>query len=335
MHFKRIITGVLLYGILPLAYASECQNVISSNLIDEHIAISESKTRSIAPWPFLQLSTRCPYIHDWNIATIAGLKEAGNDGIFDIKDPYVSDAHITLSNATYKIDFGRFRNNMSFNSVFGSAAPMDRIPAIQLDEASHAETAQVAVDLLRLTRRVGPGAVYVTAYRSDKLFKQKTDFDNSYNIGAMTALGNSAHIELQYDNESNETSSVRQKRLSLFFNLAGVFTKFTKWKIAAESNHFKNRGFIENNNNTTENYYAELSQKDILPALDAYVLFGGSTDVKNQIGGEIGVFLNLSDIMRLPKKLSILAGAARASTRFEGGAAISTNRYSIQIKYKT
>ena len=334
MYSRRIATGVLLYSVLTLAYAGECQNVISSNLIDETIALSETKTKSVAPWPFLQLKNRCPFANDWNIVTFVGLKEAGNDTLFEIKDPYVSDAHVTLSNATYKIDFGRFRNNLSFNSVFGFAVPMGRLPAIQLDEASHIQTAQGDVDLLRMTLSAGLGSVYVTAYRSDKLFKQKTDFDNSYDVGAMTGLGRNAHIELQYDNESLDNSDVRQERLSLFFNMTGTFTKQTQWRVAAESNRFRNRQFTENNDNTTQNYFAELSQKDLFPALDAYVLVGGSNDVKDQTGGEIGMFLNLADMMRLSKTVSILAGAARARTRFEDGVTVSTNRYSVQIKYK-
>lgn len=335
MYSSRIATGVLLYSILTIAYAGECQNAISSNLIDETIALSETKTKSVAPWPFLQLSTRCPYSNDWNIATIVGLKEAGDDPLYEIRDPYVSDAHVTISNATYKFDFGRFRNNMSFNSVFGFAVPMGVIPAIQLDEASHIQTAQGDVDLLRMTlTHAGLGSVYVTGYRSDKLFKQKTSYDNSYNVGAIKPLGQHANIELQYDNESLDNSDVRQERLSLFFNIAGSFTERTRWRVAAESNRFKNKQFTVNNDNTTQNYYTELSQKDLLPAVDAYILAGGSNDVKDQVGGELGIFLNLSDMLHLTKSISILAGAARARTRFEDGVTISTNRYSVQINYK-
>ena len=320
--------------IVSNSYADDCSNVISSNLIDETIAISDTKTISINPWSVIQLNTDCTYDNGWNISSNFGGKEAGNDGIDEVNNIDVAYANIAVSKDDYKIEFGRFENNMSFNSVFGFALPMGTIPAIQLDEASYSQTVAPDVNLIRVTRMTGFGSIYLTGYHADKDLHHQSNLDNSFNGGIAKRFNDHINIEVQYANESVEDVDTRQKRLSLFFNISGSLIKQRKWSVAAEINGFKNRDFVSDDNDATANLYLEISQKDILPSIDAYISTGGSYDNQNQASVEVGVFLNISTLLKMPNNISINAGVARSGTIFEGGKDISTDRYSVQLRYK-
>jgi len=64
------------------------------------------------------------------------------------------------------------------------------------------------------------------------------------------------------------------------------------------------------------------------------VATGGSYDNQSQASIEVGVFLNISTLLKISEDISIKAGAAQSGTAFEGGKHISTNRYSLQLGYK-
>ena len=314
--------------IVSNSYADDCSNVISSNLIDETIAISNTKTISINPWSVIQFNTDCTYDSGWNISSNIGGKEAGNDNID------VAYANITVSKDDYKMEIGRFENNMSFNSVFGFALPMGTIPAIQLDEASYSQTVAPDINLIRVTRNTGFGSIYLTGYHADKDLHHQSNLDNSFNGGIAKRFNDHINIEVQYANESVEDVDTRQERLSLFFNILGSLRKQRKWSVAAEINGFKNRDFVSNDDDATANLYLEISQKNILPGIDAYASTGGSYDNQNQASVEVGVFVNISTLLKMSNNISINAGAAQSGTIFEGGDDISTDRYSVQLRYK-
>ena len=280
------------------------------------------------------LNTDCTYDRGWNISSTFGGKEAGNDGIDEVNNIDVSYANITVSKNDYKIEIGRFENNMSFNSVFGFALPMGTIPAIQLDEASYSQTVAPDVNLIRVTRNTEFGSIYLTGYHADKDLHHQSNLDNSFNGGIAKGFNDHINIEVQYANESIEDVDTRQERLSLFFNISGSLREQRKWSVAAEMNGFKNRDFVSDDDDVTANLYLEFSQKNIFPSIDAYVSAGGSYDNQNQASVEVGVFLNISTLLKMPSNISINAGVARSGTIFEGGKDISTDRYSVQLRYK-
>lgn len=330
---KTTIGSILLLSISN-SYADACDSVISSNLIEETIAISDTEKISIAPWPIVQLNTNCAYTSGWNIALNVALNEAGNDSIGEINETYFSNVNMLLSKGNYKIEVGRFKNNMSFNSVFGFALPMKTIPSIQLDEASYIQTVAPDVDLIRITRDTSFGSMYVGAYRAGKALDHRSNLRNSFNSGIAKPINDHTNVEMQYANESAQGVGTRQERLSLFFNISGSFDNQRKWGAAAEINRFKNRAFIQGNNDVAVNLYSEISQKNVFPSIDAYLSAGGSLDNKNQASIEAGVFFNISTLLKMTKNISIKAGAAQSHTIFQGGKNITTDRYSVQVRYE-
>jgi len=334
INSKQITITSALLACSVNVYAGSCGNIISSNLIDETIAISPTETISINPWSIIKLKTHCEYDDGWNISSTLGIKEGGHDKIYEIRDTGVSYANLTFSRADYKIEVGRFKNNMSFNSVFGFAAPMRRIPAIQLDEASHAQIVATNVNLVRITKNTGFGSVYVTGYAADRTLDQLSHLNGSFNGGITKPINDDANIEAQYANESTAGTDTIRQRLSVFFNLSGSLDQQTKWGLAMEVNGLKNRDFIPGNDDVTANLYSELSQKDILSNFDAYIAAGGSYDEKNQASLEVGAFLNLAKLLKMRKNLAFKAGAAQSRTYFQDGGDINTYRYSIQFKYE-
>lgn len=330
---QTTIVSALLFFVSN-TYAGDCGNVISSNLIDETIAISDTQTISINPWSIIQMNTHCTYDSGWNISSNLGFNEAGNDDIEEINDSHVANANIIFSKNNYKIEVGRFLNNMSFNSVFGFALPMGAIPAIQLDEASYIQTVAPDVNLIRVTGNTEFGSVYITGYHADKTLEERSNLNNSFNGGLVKSINDYANIEVQYANESVEDESTRKERLSLFFNISGSFDTQTRWGMAAEINGFKNRNFVLDNDDVTANFYSELSRKNIFPNIDGYVSAGGSFDNQNQASLEAGVFLNISSLLKMEENISIKAGAAQSHTTFQGSEDINTNRYSIQLRYE-
>lgn len=334
INSKQTTIALVLFIFVSNTYAGECDNVISSNLIDETIAISDTQTISINPWPIIQLNTHCAYDDGWNISSNFGFNEAGNDDIEEINDSRVANANISFSKGNYKIEVGRFLNNMSLNSVFGFALPMGAIPSIQLDEASYSQTVASDVNLIRITGNTEFGSMYVTGYHADKTLKHLSNLHNSFNGGIIKPINKDTNFEVQYANESVENESTRKERLSLFFNISGLLDTQTEWSMAAEINGFKNRDFVLDNDDVTANLYSEISRKNIFPNIDAYVSAGGSFDSQNQASLEAGIFLNISLLLKMEENISIKAGAAQSHTTFQGSKDINTNRYSIQLLYR-
>ena len=214
---KQTTIALVLLIFVSNTYADDCENVISSNLIDETIAISDRQTISINPWPIIQLNTHCTSNDGWNISSSFGLNESGNDDIEEINDTHVANAYVTLSKDNYKIEVGRFLNNMSFNSVFGFALPMGTIPSIQLDEASYSQTVASNVNLIRITRITGFGSMYVTGYHADKSINHLSNLHNSFSGGIIKPINKHTNFEMQYANESIEDESTNKERLSFVF----------------------------------------------------------------------------------------------------------------------
>ena len=339
IHYKKIITFspfmISLFMVSLKVSAANCSNVISSNFIDEDIAISDTQKISISPWSILQLDTNCNTQGQWNIASSIAYKEDGDDDIANITNHHISQASVSISKGDYKVEAGRYLNNFSFNSVFGMALPMKTIPAIQLDEASYLQTVAHDVILVRVNIKTGFGNTYITGYRADKTFERKSNVDGSYNAGIATSLGDHANIEFQYANESTEDSDTDEQRASLFVNTSGELNNKINWVIGAEVNTFKNRNFDKGNSDTTANLYSEISKKDLfLRNIDAYISAGGAIDEENLSIVEIGGFLNISGLFHLNKNLTLLAGGAQSYTSFSGGDNITTSRYSFQLRYK-
>lgn len=315
--------------------ASKCSNDLSSNMINENIAISDAEKISISPWPIIQLDTNCVTQEQWNISSSIAYNENGDDQITSITDPYLSQASVKVSKGRYSVEAGRYLNNFSYNSVFGMALPMKTIPAIQLDEASYLQTVSPDVLLVRINIKTGYLNTYLTGYRADKTFEQKSIVDSSYNLGVSTQFFKKINIEFQYANETIENSRIREKRSSIFANTSGLFDRGLSWTIGAEVNNFKNRNNINGDNDTTANLYSEVSKKDIFsPGINAYISTGGGIDKQNIFITEIGVFLNMSRLFNMGKNISLLAGAAQSYSNFSNGGTITTERYSAQLRYK-
>jgi len=339
IYYKKIITFspfMISLFMAPLKVSAfNCNNVISSNFIDEDIAISDTQKISISPWPIFQFDTNCKTQGQWNIASSIAYQEDGDDDIKNITNLHISQASISISKGDYKVEAGRYLNNFSYNSVFGIALPMKTIPAIQLDEASYLQTVAPDVILVRVNIKTGFGDTYITGYRADKTFEHKNNVDGSYNMGIAKSLGGHTNIEFQYANESTEDSDTDEQRASLFVNTSGAMYDKINWVIGAEINTFKNRNYNKGNNDTTANLYSEISKKNLfLQNIDAYISAGGAHDEENLSIVEIGGFLNISGLFHLHKNLSLLAGGAQSYTRFSSGDNITTSRYSIQLRYK-
>jgi len=328
----KIIFLFLVLNSVFSVYANECSNVISSNLIDETIAISDTQTISISPLPIIQLISKCTYNNGWNISSNIAFKESGNNTIFEIDDTFASDANLTLEKNDYIIEFGRFDKNFSYNSVIGFAYPMGALPAIQLDEASYNQTVSPGVNMVRLTKKTEFGSIYVSGYHADKVIHEQSNLHNSFNLGVIKS-NNLANIEIQYAYESIENVTIKQSRLSLFGNMSGSLMNQRKWGFAAEVNGFYNHEYLSDNDEVTANLYSELSQQNIIPNFDAYVSAGGSYKEINQISLELGIFLNISRLLNMSKIISIKAGAAQSYTSFETDKHLTTNRFSIQFVY--
>lgn len=338
IHCKNIITFspfmILLIMFSLTVSASNCSNIISSNIMNEDIAISDTQKISISPWPIIALDTNCKTQGEWDIKYSIAYNEDSDDEISNITNQYISQASISISKGNYKVEAGRYLNNFSYNSVFGIALPMKTIPAIQLDEASYLQTVAADVILVRINIKTEFGDTYITGYRADKTFEHKSNVNGSYNVGFARNLGNNTNIEFQYANESTEDSDTDEQRASLFANTSGALYDKINWVIGAEINTFKNRNFNKGNSDTTANLYSEISKKDLfLPNINAYMSAGGAIDEQNLGIVEIGGFLNISGLFHLDKNLSILAGAAQSYTNFNSGDDITTSRYSIQLKY--
>ncbi len=337
-YVKNAIFSALIFTLLIMSQntsASSCSNDISSNMIDEDIAISDTEKISISPWPVIQLDTSCVTQGKWNITSSIAYNENGDGAINNISSPYLSQASVIFSKGDYAIEAGRYLNNFSYNSVFGMALPMKTIPAIQLDEASYLQTVSPDVLLVRFNIKAGGLNTYITGYQADKTFEKKSTVDRSYNVGVSKQFFENLNIELQYANEAVENSSIREKRTSFFVNASGVIQGGVSWVIGAEVNDFKNRNYINGDNDTTANLYSEISKEDIfVPNINAYILTGGGIDKQNRFISEIGVFLNMARLLNIGKNISLLAGAAQSYTNFGGGKSMTTERYSIQLRYK-
>lgn len=329
---NKLIMAMPFFLISLNAYS--CNNVISSNIMNEEFAVSDNKKVAISPWPIIELNTTCKTPEGWNIATSIGFKEDGDGDLLDITNPHLAHANILISKGNYKLEVGSYENNFSFNSVFGLALAMRTIPSIQLDVPSYLQTVSSDVNLIRLTNETEFASLYMTAYLADEMLEDESNLDQSFNIGISKKLGSSTNIELQYANESTDSSDFDKKRVSLFMNTSGTWSKKVDWILGAEINTFENRLFTESDRDTTANLFTEVSKTNLLPNINAYISAGAAFDKQNITMIETGAFLNMSTFLKLKNNISILAGAAQSYTKYDGEGSISTSRYSLQLQYK-